>query len=50
MTAKHVLFRSTAPDKVLRGAAQLADAVLTEATMTEVPESEKEHAPAGVDV
>jgi len=27
MTAKQVLFRSTAREKVLRGAAQLADAV-----------------------
>ena len=48
MTAKRIQFRSQAREKILRGAAQLADAVsvasvllLTEATMTEIPEKEK---------
>ena len=50
MSHKQVLFRAEAREKVLRGASALADAVsvagvllLTEATLTEIPESKAEH-------
>ena len=43
MTAKQVLFRSTAREKELRGVAQLADAV-------RITPGPKEHAPAEVEV
>lgn len=53
MTAKQVLFRAASREKVLHGAAQLADAVsvagvllLTEATMTEKPEKQDTRHPS----
>ena len=44
MARKHVLFRSTAREKILQGASTLADAV----RLTEVPEKKAERA-AGLD-